>query len=141
MKMQNAEMEFVAFDAQDVIATSGGLTDYYGCYTMMFNYMGSGFFSNNTKIMFTSDYAALGENFESGTKYDLITTYNLSSSTAYAVTGIKRNDTGFEFVYTNESDFLANNPGASGNNLFSLAQTSVAEVLDWLVANQNLIVQ
>ena len=26
MKMQNAEMEFVAFDAQDVIATSGGLT-------------------------------------------------------------------------------------------------------------------
>ena len=31
MKVQNANMEFVTFDAQDVIMTSGGgLTIYYG---------------------------------------------------------------------------------------------------------------
>ena len=57
------------------------------------------------------------------------------------MTGIKQSQTAFKFVYTLESDFLDKNPGAAGNNLYKKNSTSVTEVLNWLVANQSLIVQ
>ena len=57
MKMQNAEMEFVVFDAQDVIATSGELT-------VTLDNFGDGTTSNGTFTYGDSSYTVGGTNEE-----------------------------------------------------------------------------
>ena len=143
MKMQNTEMEFVTFAAQDVIATSGGLTGYYGLQSYSKSINATNFKDSTKGVKFTNEYANLGEGFTSGTFYILTSTTSLPKANVnYAVTGIKKVSNRLEFVYTLESDFLEKNPGAAGNNLYSSSsETSVTEILNWLVTNQSLIVQ
>ena len=146
MKMQNAEMEFVTFDAQDVIATSGGgVTDYYGVTSTSNGVVQASNFYNAANNDLTP-YSGLSGLSGVSSPASLRATNGLKNNTAYVVTGVEKYDTSiFTFIYTEEDVFLANNPSAEGHNLYYFSSTTnkthLTTVLDWLLDNQNYIIQ
>ena len=122
MKMQNAEMEFVAFDAQDVIATSGGLTftvaglgdKIPGNATIVANgneiYSGLNYKSNHVAELVAILQSEVDSNISEGTLFKSDSPYSQTLGTLFGVNGYSSHDsrysanTSFNGIYKWISD-------------------------------------
>ncbi len=136
MKMQNANVEFVRFDAQDVIMTSF-LTGFYGLTSSSNGSILQGRFKDNAdRINFTRDYPTLGLSSSSAV---LAATSSLEENTLYVVTGVEAADSGkYKFKFKQYDD-MAGKLGSAVNLYESGSITTVQEVLQWLVNNASLL--
>ena len=132
MKMQNAEMEFVTFDAQDVIATSGDPTNLVAPISLLreYNTQYDGFdfgASDNRPV----------QDSPTGVQSKLNPAYYLGYS--YDVTPIRYKLNGFDVESIAASGVSkSGSNGAKGtinNSADTIFATTIADILKWISDN------